>query len=208
MFASKHEIKVQSKRNGNALSRYPKRILRQSPGSSDRRTDHYEGSVKNIVTANTLKSVASGTKPKINCAPAQAVVYCKNKADEGDDNDGDNDDNDSEEEGEEEKKEEGKLAMMSIIKDIVRQKKQYRASIADTYEATFTEKCDRKNPISLGLLIEGFKDPLFQMKLFADGIYIHLAFRRFSLVEEIHHLVHLPSIVEALYYYTNVFYTV
>lgn len=31
--------------------------------------------------------------------------------------------------------------MMSIIKDIVRQKKQYRASIADTYEATFTEKC-------------------------------------------------------------------
>ncbi|KAG1493131.1 hypothetical protein G6F46_009374 [Rhizopus delemar] len=92
-------------------------------------------------TRKALKSVASGTKPKINCAPAQAVVYCKNKADEGDDNDGDNDDNDSEEEGEEEKKEEGKLAMMSIIKDIVRQKKQYRASIADTYEATFTEKC-------------------------------------------------------------------
>ncbi|KAG1547545.1 hypothetical protein G6F49_010173 [Rhizopus delemar] len=92
-------------------------------------------------TRKALKSVASGTKPKINRAPAQAVVYCKNKADEGDDNDGDNDDNDSEEEGEEEKKEEGKLAMMSIIKDIVRQKKQYRASIADTYEATFTEKC-------------------------------------------------------------------
>ncbi|KAL0082687.1 hypothetical protein J3Q64DRAFT_1169726 [Phycomyces blakesleeanus] len=38
------------------------------------------------------------------------------------------------------------------------------------------------------------------MKLLADGIYMSLAFERFSLVEEIYQLVHLPSVVEALFY--------
>jgi len=38
------------------------------------------------------------------------------------------------------------------------------------------------------------------MKLLADGIYMPMAFERFSLVEEIHQLVHLPGIVEALFF--------
>lgn len=76
------------------------------------------------------------------------------------------------------------------------------------------------NPISLGLLVKGilsfssrvlkkkgmiynecifvgFKATLFQMKLLSDGVYIPMAFDRFSLVEEIHELVQLPSVVEA-----------
>ncbi|KAG1138949.1 hypothetical protein G6F37_013237 [Rhizopus arrhizus] len=57
-----------------------------------------------------------------------------------------------------------------------------------------------KNPTSLGLLVEGFKGTLFQMKLLADGIYMPMVFERFSLVEEIHQLVHLPGIVEALFF--------
>ena len=46
----------------------------------------------------------------------------------------------------------------------------------------------------------GIKCTLFQMKLLADGIYMPMAFERFSLVEEIHQLVHLPGIVEALFF--------
>ncbi|KAG0820448.1 hypothetical protein G6F16_012642 [Rhizopus arrhizus] len=220
-------------------------------------------------------SIASGTKPKIIRAPAKAVVYCKNKADEGGD--------DSEEE-EKEVEEEGKEAMMSMVKDLVRHEKQNRATISNSSEATFTEKylasairrvllkdasqdllyammdkpekngkkpdfmfgtkikkrevyfffvevkrpeitskyqpeddytklmkqmkgsvddqlcLGSKNPTSLGLLVEGFKGTLFQMKLLADGIYMPMAFERFSLVEEIHQLVHLPAIVEALFF--------
>ncbi|KAG1098298.1 hypothetical protein G6F40_011979 [Rhizopus arrhizus] len=222
-------------------------------------------------------SIASGTKPKIIRAPAKAVVYCKNKADEGDD-DEDNDNDDSEEEGE------GQDGIMSMVKDLVRYEKQYRACISNSSEATFTEKylasairrvllkdagedllyamidkpekngkkpdymfgtkikrrevyfffvevkrpemkskyqpeddftklmkqmkgsvddqlcLGSKNPTSLGLLVEGFKCTLFQMKLLADGIYMPMAFERFSLVEEIHQLVHLPAIVEALFF--------
>ncbi|KAG0823109.1 hypothetical protein G6F19_011030 [Rhizopus arrhizus] len=218
-----------------------------------------------------------GTKPKIIRAPAKAVVYCKNKADEGDD-DEDNDNDDSEEEGE------GQDGIMSMVKDLVRYEKQYRACISNSSEATFTEKylasairrvllkdagedllyamidkpekngkkpdymfgtkikrrevyfffvevkrpemkskyqpeddftklmkqmkgsvddqlcLGSKNPTSLGLLVEGFKCTLFQMKLLADGIYMPMAFERFSLVEEIHQLVHLPAIVEALFF--------
>ncbi|KAG0781374.1 hypothetical protein G6F21_011679 [Rhizopus arrhizus] len=228
-----------------------------------------------ISTRKALMSIASGTKPKIIRAPAKAVVYCKNKADEGGD--------DSEEE-EKEVEEEGKEAMMSMVKDLVRHEKQNRATISNSSEATFTEKylasairrvllkdasqdllyammdkpekngkkpdfmfgtkikkrevyfffvevkrpeitskyqpeddytklmkqmkgsvddqlcLGSKNPTSLGLLVEGFKGTLFQMKLLADGIYMPMAFERFSLVEEIHQLVHLPAIVEALFF--------
>ncbi|KAL0080101.1 hypothetical protein F4703DRAFT_1796431 [Phycomyces blakesleeanus] len=55
--------------------------------------------------------------PKIYRAPSQAVVYCKDKADE-----------------------EEKMAMMRAIKVTVKEKKQSRASIADNSEATFIEK--------------------------------------------------------------------
>ncbi|KAI8090455.1 hypothetical protein BDF21DRAFT_333601 [Thamnidium elegans] len=55
------------------------------------------------------------------------------------------------------------------------------------------------NPTSLGVLVEGFKCTLFQMKLVSDGIYMPVAFDRFSLIEEIHQLVNLPSVVEAFY---------
>ncbi|KAG0782212.1 hypothetical protein G6F17_011432 [Rhizopus arrhizus] len=232
-----------------------------------------------ILTREALKSIASSTKPRIIRAPAKAVVYCKDKADEGDD-DEDNDNDDSEEEGEGE----GQEAMMGMIKDLVRYEKQHRACISNSSEATFTEKylasairrvllkdasedlsyamndkpekkrkkpdfmfgtkikkrevyfffvevkrpeitskyqpeddytklmkqmkgsvddqlrLGSKNPTSLGLLVEGFKGTLFQMKLLADGIYMPMAFERFSLVEEIHQLVHLPAIVETLYF--------
>ncbi|KAG1274970.1 hypothetical protein G6F66_012870 [Rhizopus arrhizus] len=218
-------------------------------------------------------------RQKIIRASTKAVVYCKNKADEGDD-DEDNDNDDSEEEGEGE----GQEAMMGMIKDLVRYEKQHRACISNSSEATFTEKylasairrvllkdasedlsyamndkpekkrkkpdfmfgtkikkrevyfffvevkrpeitskyqpeddytklmkqmkgsvddqlrLGSKNPTSLGLLVEGFKGTLFQMKLLADGIYMPMAFERFSLVEEIHQLVHLPAIVETLYF--------
>ncbi|KAG1136266.1 hypothetical protein G6F37_012172 [Rhizopus arrhizus] len=69
-------------------------------------TKHFDNNAR-----RNLKSVASYTKPEINCAPAKAAVYFKNKADEGYDNDNGNDDDGSEEEdekGEEEKEEEGK----------------------------------------------------------------------------------------------------
>ncbi|KAG2237313.1 hypothetical protein INT48_009046, partial [Thamnidium elegans] len=56
------------------------------------------------------------------------------------------------------------------------------------------------NPTSLGVLVEGFKCTLFQMKLVSDGIYMPVAFDRFSLVKEIHQLVNLPSVVEAFYF--------
>ncbi|KAG2203614.1 hypothetical protein INT47_011708, partial [Mucor saturninus] len=54
-----------------------------------------------------------------------------------------------------------------------------------------------ENPNSLGLLVEGYTCTLFQMMLFADGIYMPMAIDRFSLVEGSHHLVHLPSIDES-----------
>ncbi|KAG1046700.1 hypothetical protein G6F43_010826 [Rhizopus delemar] len=57
-----------------------------------------------------------------------------------------------------------------------------------------------KDLMSLGLLIEGFKCTLFQMKLLADGIYMPMAFDRFSLVEEDHQLALLPSVVDAFYF--------
>ncbi|KAG1639350.1 hypothetical protein G6F44_007915 [Rhizopus delemar] len=50
---TKEKKKAQPKRNGNALSRYPKRRLQQSQEGFDRKTDHHESSVKNAVTANS-----------------------------------------------------------------------------------------------------------------------------------------------------------
>ncbi|KAG0922918.1 hypothetical protein G6F30_013991 [Rhizopus arrhizus] len=52
-YNTKEKKKSQSKRNGNALSRYPKRRLHQNQESSDRKIDHHEGFVKNAVTANS-----------------------------------------------------------------------------------------------------------------------------------------------------------
>lgn len=57
-----------------------------------------------------------------------------------------------------------------------------------------------QNPLSLGLLVEGFDCTLFQMMLLADGVYMPIAITRFFLVKESHHLVHLPSIVKAFYF--------
>lgn len=50
-----------------------------------------------------------------------------------------------------------------------------------------------------GILI-GFCCTLFQVILVADEIYMPIAIDRFSLVEEIHQLLHMPSIVEAFYF--------
>ena len=80
-----------------------------------------------------------------------------------------------------------------------------------------------KGPVSLGLLVEDifwicilctrkknllpnadtlieFKSTVFQMKLVVGGIYLPTAIKRFLLVEEFHELVHLPSIVEVLFF--------
>ncbi|KAG1135273.1 hypothetical protein G6F37_012766 [Rhizopus arrhizus] len=54
---TKETKKSQSKRNGNALSRYPKRRLHQNQESTDRRIDHYGGFVKNTVAANTVQTL-------------------------------------------------------------------------------------------------------------------------------------------------------
>ncbi|KAG1088320.1 hypothetical protein G6F42_020313 [Rhizopus arrhizus] len=70
-------------------------------------TRHFDKS-----TREALKSIASSTKPRIIRAPAKAVVYCKDKADEGDDDD------DSEEEGKEDEEGEGQEGMMSMVKDL------------------------------------------------------------------------------------------
>ncbi|RCH91092.1 hypothetical protein CU098_007774 [Rhizopus stolonifer] len=216
-------------------------------------------------------NVTNGSKPKINRTPAKAIMYCKNKADEEYESDKDIEDDDSEEEGEE--------SMMSMVRNLVKRKKQYCASVAQTSKATVTEEClvlavqrillkgasedyllchpqkdgkkadfmmgtrvkdkeiyfffvevkrphinskyqlednytkimkqmkssvddqlclGAKNPESLDLLVEGFNGTFFQMKLLADGVYMPIALECFSLVEEIHQLVDLPSIVEAL----------
>ncbi|KAF1800801.1 hypothetical protein FB192DRAFT_1428943 [Mucor lusitanicus] len=52
-----------------------------------------------------------------------------------------------------------------------------------------------ETPTSLGLLVEGFKCTLFQMRLV--GVYMPIAFSRFSLVEEQHQMVLLPSVIDA-----------
>ncbi|KAI8082268.1 hypothetical protein BDF21DRAFT_361310, partial [Thamnidium elegans] len=57
-----------------------------------------------------------------------------------------------------------------------------------------------EDPMSLGLLVEGFDCVLFLMKLLESGIYFPIAVKRFSLVGEVHELLNLPSIVEVFYY--------
>ncbi|KAI9254796.1 hypothetical protein BY458DRAFT_520644 [Sporodiniella umbellata] len=57
-----------------------------------------------------------------------------------------------------------------------------------------------ENPLSLGLLVEGYTCTLFQTAILADGVYIPMAINSFSLVEHHHHLVHIPSIVEAFFF--------
>ncbi|KAI9264609.1 hypothetical protein EDC94DRAFT_640275, partial [Helicostylum pulchrum] len=199
-------------------------------------------------TRKALKSFASKNKPKICQAPAKAAVYCQ-KMENYDEDDEDDEDNDDEDD------------MMSMVRDLAKNKKKYRASAASSSEATFTDKhllpaiqrvllrgasedvtyamidkpdrhkkkpdiyfffveikrpdttskyqpeddfvklmkqmksslCDQlcfgvANPTSLGLL----------MKVIVDGIYMPVALKRFSLVEEPHELVHLPAVVEAL----------
>ncbi|KAI8357865.1 hypothetical protein EDC96DRAFT_465202 [Choanephora cucurbitarum] len=75
--------------------------------------------------------------------------------------------------------------------DFVKLMKLMKASIDE--QLTFGVE----TPTSLGLLIEGFKCTLFEMTLSFDGVYMPIAFARFSLVEEIHQLVLLPSALDA-----------
>lgn len=58
----------------------------------------------------------------------------------------------------------------------------------------------KKNMLSNTDTLIGFHCTLFQMMLPADGVYMPMAINRFSLIEQSHHLVHLPSIVEAFYF--------
>ncbi|KAI7900863.1 uncharacterized protein BX663DRAFT_532229 [Cokeromyces recurvatus] len=205
-------------------------------------------------TRKALKSVASGTKPKINHAPTRVVLYCKNRAGEGNNNNDDNNDN-----YDDNSEEEGKLVMMSMVKDFYLisaiqrvllkdvsedilyailkkngkkldfmigakvKSKEFYFFFVDVKKSETTSKYQpeddytklmkqmkgsvddqlyygAKNPTCPGLLIEGFKCTLFQMKLLSDGIHMSTASERFFLVEKIHQLVHLPSIVEAVYY--------
>ncbi|KAI9243223.1 hypothetical protein BY458DRAFT_591636 [Sporodiniella umbellata] len=61
-----------------------------------------------------------------------------------------------------------------------------------------------ENPLSLGLLVEenltGYCCTLFQTAILADGIYMPTPINSFSLVEKHHHLIHIPSIVEAFFF--------
>ncbi|KAL9541120.1 hypothetical protein MBANPS3_009295 [Mucor bainieri] len=57
-----------------------------------------------------------------------------------------------------------------------------------------------EDPVSLGVLVEGYACTLYQMKLVAHGVYIPSAIKRFSLMEDAHQLVLLPGLVESLYY--------
>ncbi|KAG1488552.1 hypothetical protein G6F45_012179 [Rhizopus arrhizus] len=211
---------------------------------------------------SALKSAISDKRPKVKLGPVKALLYCQREADSV------NEDNEDD------------AATMAIIKGVVMQLKQNRASIAKSSEATFAEKylmpiirrvllkntqekiiyaminksteSGRKpdfmigtkvkksemyffievkrpktsskyqpeddivklmkllkrsvddqlylgveTPTSLGLLIEGFKCTLFEMRLVGDGVYMPMAFSRFSLVEEEHQLIHLPSAIDA-----------
>ncbi|RCH99849.1 hypothetical protein CU097_015641, partial [Rhizopus azygosporus] len=60
-----------------------------------------------------------------------------------------------------------------------------------------------RDPTSLGLLMEGFKCSLFKMTLVADGVYLPLLIKLFSLVEEVHEMALLPLIVESLMFVKN-----
>ncbi|RCI06630.1 hypothetical protein CU098_012877 [Rhizopus stolonifer] len=55
-----------------------------------------------------------------------------------------------------------------------------------------------KNPISFGLLCEGFHCSLYRMSLKAEGIYMPVMIKRFSLVSNSSELMNTPLIVEAI----------
>ncbi|KAI9245446.1 hypothetical protein BY458DRAFT_528873, partial [Sporodiniella umbellata] len=78
--------------------------------------------------------------------------------------------------------------------DFVKLMKQMKRSVDDQLYLGV------ENPLSLGLLVEGYCCTLFQAAILADGIYIPMAISRFSLVEYCHHLIHIPSIVEAFFF--------
>ncbi|KAG1041008.1 hypothetical protein G6F43_012186 [Rhizopus delemar] len=221
---------------------------------------------------SALKSAISDKRPKVKFGPVKALLYCQREASSVEEDDEDNKDNEENEDD---------VATMAIIKGVVMQLKQNRASIAKSSEATFAEKylmpiirrvllentqeniiyamIDKstesgrkpdfmigtkakknemyfffievkrpetsskyqpeddfvklmkllkrsvddqlylgvKTPTSLGLLVEGFKCTLFEMRLVGDGVYMPMAFSRFSLVEEEHQLVLLPSAIDA-----------
>ncbi|KAG1358321.1 hypothetical protein G6F62_000803 [Rhizopus arrhizus] len=59
-------------------------------------------------------------------------------------------------------------------------------------------KLKMANPISFGLLCEGYNCSMYQMSLVNDGIYLPVMVKRFSLVENESHLMNIPMIVEAL----------
>ncbi|KAG1294133.1 hypothetical protein G6F60_006049 [Rhizopus arrhizus] len=59
-------------------------------------------------------------------------------------------------------------------------------------------KLKMANPISFGLLCEGFNCSMYQMSLVNDGIYLPVMVKRFSLVENESNLMNIPLIVEAL----------
>ncbi|CEP14596.1 hypothetical protein [Parasitella parasitica] len=56
------------------------------------------------------------------------------------------------------------------------------------------------DPLSLGVLVEGFECTMYRMQLIVHGVYIPVAIKRFSLVEQTHHLVLLPGMVESFYF--------
>ncbi|KAI8377244.1 hypothetical protein BD560DRAFT_325883, partial [Blakeslea trispora] len=72
--------------------------------------------------------------------------------------------------------------------------KQMKSSIDDQLYAGIDD-C-----MSFGLLVEGYRATLMKMTLPCPGIYMPVAIKRFSLVEEIHQLVLLPSVVVACWF--------
>ncbi|KAI8090085.1 uncharacterized protein B0P05DRAFT_584314 [Gilbertella persicaria] len=75
--------------------------------------------------------------------------------------------------------------------DFVKLLKEMKHSINDQLVLGFND------PISYGLLVEGFRCSLFRMFLASEGIYMSVLLKRFLLVEETNDMINLPSVVEA-----------
>lgn len=64
-----------------------------------------------------------------------------------------------------------------------------------------------ENPSSLGLLVQDLKYTLFFAKLLVNGVYAPIAVKRFSVVEGVNDMIHLPAVVEVLHFVKTELYT-
>lgn len=95
---------------------------------------------------------------------------------------------------------------MEHIKDSIDKQLRLRAEIPSSLGLmaegmlVFCVSCTKKKHATNTDAMIGFCCRLLQTMTLTDGLYLPTAITRFSLGKDIHHLVHLPSIIEALYY--------